>query len=174
MAIDEKTKRIISDLKSPDLEMVLNTIEKIKESGNLVVLDELIQLLHNTTFPEVKTMILGVLAELKNTKSVPILMAAIENQHYLNERKDLITCCWQNGLPYNAYLSTFIDLIIHEEFLIAFEAFTVIENMVGKIEEEIINNEKSKITAALTGVEEKKSYLLTELLTVLGDIPEAQ
>lgn len=174
MTIDAKSKKIIEDLKSIDSELVLETIEKVRESGNSFILAGLIDLLHNTDLPEVKKSVLNLLSELKNKESVPAFIAAIKDEKYTVERKDLIACCWQNGLIYNEYLPLFIDLVINEEFMVAFEAFTVIENMVGKVEDEIIDKEIVKVTDALKDATEQKAYLLNGLLAIIRDIPEEQ
>jgi len=174
MISDLKSKEIISNLRSTDSDLVLETIDKLREAGNSLIFPELIELLHNTELPEIKKSVLNLLSELKNKESVPLLMTAIKNEKYAKERKDLIACCWQNGLNYNAYITVFIDLVIQEEFLIAFEAFTVIENMVGNIEEEVIEAELIKIKDALKEAGEQKAYLLNGLLSVIRDIPEEQ
>ena len=174
MISDSKSKEIISNLRSTDSDLVLETIDKLKEAGNSLILPEIIELLHNTELPEIKKSVLNLLSELKNKESVPILMSVIKNEKYANERKELVACCWQNGLSYNAYIPVFIDLVIQEEFLVAFEAFTVIENMFGNIEDEVIDAEIIKINDALKDAGEQKSYLLNGLLSVIRDIPEEQ
>lgn len=174
MNIDVKSKEILSNLKSTDPDFLLDTIDKIKESGNNFITAYIIDLLHNTEHSEIKKSVLNLLSELKNQESVPSLIAAIKNEKYTNEHKDLIACCWQNGLNYNVYLPLFIDLVLQEEFLIAFEAFTVIENMYGNIEDEIIDVEVIKINDALKNASEQKAYLLNGLLAIIRDIPEKQ
>jgi hypothetical protein len=174
MTNDARSREIISNIKSKDIEFVLETIGKIRESGNSAIMDALIDLLHNTKYPEIKESILKLLSELKNKDSVPILIAAIKDEKYSNECKDLVTCCWQNGLIYNEYLPLFVDLVIKEEFLTAFEAFTVIENMYGNIDDEIIEQEILKINGALKSAGEQKEYLLNNLLKILKDIPQEQ
>lgn len=174
MIIDVKTKEILSNLKSADPELILETIEKVRESGNSLILAELIDLLHDTDLPEIKKSVLNLLSELKNKESIPAFIAAIKDEQYLSVRKDLVACCWQNGLNYNEYLPFFIDLVINEEFQVAFEAFTVIENMFGKVPNEVIHKEIIKITDALKNANEQKAYLLNGLLSVIRDIPEEQ
>ena len=174
MSIEVKSKEILTNLKSTDSEFVLETIDKVRGSGNNFILLELIDLVHNTEHPEIKKSVLNLLSELKNQESVPSLIAAIKNEKYTNERKDLLACCWQNGLSYNEYLPVFIDLVIHEEFLIAFEAFTVIENICGRVEDEVIDAEKIKVNDALKNASEQKAYLLNGLLAIIRDIPEEQ
>ena len=174
MTIDAKSKEILSNLKSTNPEFVLRTVDKIRESGNSFVMEGLIELLHNTELPEIKKSILNLFSELKNIESIPAIIAAIKNEKYTNERKELVASCWQNGLIFNDYLPVFIDLVINEEFIVAFEAFTVIENMYGRIEDEIIDAEIIKIKNALKNTSEQKAYLLNGLLEVIRDIPEKQ
>ena len=174
MNIDEKTRNILSNLKSADPELVLATIGKIRESGNNFILAGLIDLLHNTEVPEIKKSVLNLLSELKNKASIPVFVEAIKNADYASERKDLVACCWQNGLSYNDYLPFFIDLVINEEFMIAFEAFTVIENLYGQIDEQVIENEVVKLKEALKNSDGQKDYLLIGLLAIIQDIPDKQ
>ena len=174
MSIDVKSKEILSNLKSTDSEFILETISKVRKSGNSFILSGLIELLHDTDLPEIKKSILSLLSELKNNESVPTFIAAITDEKYSLQRKDLVACCWQNGLIYNQYLPVFIDLVINEEFQVAFEAFTVIENMVGRVEDEIIDKEIIKIIDALKIATEQKAYLLNGLLAIIRDIPEEQ
>jgi hypothetical protein len=96
------------------------------------------------------------------------------NEKYRDERTELVACCWQNGLNYTEYLPLFIDLVIDEPFLTAFEAFTVIENMYGRIDDEVIGKEIIKITEAFSTASDEKAYLLNGLLTIIRDIPEMQ
>ncbi len=174
MIIDEKTSKILSNLRSKNPEIVLDAIEKIRESGNGSILTDIIELLHDNDNIEIQKSVLNLLSELKDKESIPVLITAIKNDKYTNERKDLVACCWQNGLSYNEYLPLFIDMVINEEFQCAFEAFTVIENMYGKIEDEVIEKEILKIENGLNNSDLQKGYLLNGLLAIIRDIPEKQ
>ena len=155
-------------------EIVLQTIEEIRESGSSAQFSGLMELLHETDNQDIKKHILTLFSEIKSTDTVPLLMEAIQNKRYAGELKDLLVCCWHNGLNYSAYLPVFIDLVINEEFLTSFEAFTVIENMYGIIIEEIIDLQVSKIHHSLTTANDQKKYLLNELLLIIQSIPEEQ
>ena len=63
MTIDVKSKEILSNLKSTDPEFILETIDKVRESGNPLILTGLIDLLHDTEFPEIKKSVLNLLSE---------------------------------------------------------------------------------------------------------------
>jgi hypothetical protein len=174
MSISANMEQTLLSLRSPDPEIVLETIENLKETGNHLILDGIFDLLHDTQISEIKKSILTLLSELKSKESIPILISAIVNEKYRDERTELVACCWQNGLNYTEYLPLFIDLVIDEPFLTAFEAFTVIENMYGRIDDEVIGKEIIKITEAFSTASDEKAYLLNGLLTIIRDIPEMQ
>jgi hypothetical protein len=61
--------------------------------------------------------------------------------------------------------------VIDQEFQIAFEAFTVIENMYGKIEGDVETVAIEKIGKSIPIAEERKQYLLKGLLEIIPNIP---
>jgi hypothetical protein len=162
------------DLKSKNPEIVFQAIEEISETGNSSQFGGLLELLHKTENQDIKKRILKLFSELKSTDTIPLMIDALQNNRSAEELKELLACCWQNGLNYNSYLPLFIDLVINEDFLIAFEAFTVIENMYGKIDELIISGQLNKIKKSLPLVNEQKRYLLNELSVIIQNIPEEQ
>ena len=87
MTIDIKSKEILSNLKSTDPEFILETIDKIRESGNHFILAGVIDLLHETDLPEVKKSVLNLLSELKN--KFPIIVRQIESRFWWNDH-------WEN------------------------------------------------------------------------------
>jgi hypothetical protein len=58
-----------------------------------------------------------------------------------------------------------------QEFQIAFEAFTVIENMYGKIDRDVENELITAIEKRLSDSEERKKYLLKGMLDLIPNIP---
>jgi hypothetical protein len=62
-------------------------------------------------------------------------------------------------------------LVIDQEFQIAFEAFTVIENMYGKINADVEMALLQKIENCIPAAEERKQYLLKGLLEIIPNIP---
>jgi len=174
MGTDERTEKLLSNLKSNNPEIVLQTIEEIRETGSSSQFSGLMGLLHETDNHEIKKQILKLFSELKSTNTVPLLMGAIQDKKYADELKDLLLCCWHNGLNYSSYLPIFVDLVINEDFLISFEAFTVIENLYGKIDDKIVSQQLAKINYSIETANEQKKYLLSELPGIIQNIPEEQ
>lgn len=95
-------------------------------------------------------------------------MRAIENDKYKSIRKEILTACWQNGLDFSAFLPVFIDFIIREDWEIAFEAFTVIDNLEYLPGAEIIIISIAKINEALPTATNQNKYFLNEILVKLN------
>ena len=161
---------IISRLKSDNLELVTETLNELGETGNSAYIPFLIELLHTTDQQEIKQRISRLLAELKHSDAIPLIIDAIRNKQYGNELHFLVSACWENGMDYRNYLSLFTDLVIEHDFIVAFEAHTVITNMSGKISNEIYEKESRKIKEAIVDAGEEKKQLLLDLLDFLPEL----
>jgi HEAT repeat protein len=157
-----------ANLRSLNEEMVLNTLNDLRISGSAVYLPVLAEILLYTKSEDVRKSVLSIFGELKDKDSVQLLIDTIENPVYLPVRKDLIAACWQNGLDYSPYLSKLVDWVIDSEMDIAFEAFTVIENLDHFPEVSARETEIVKINHALQKADALKSYLLRELRGILA------
>jgi hypothetical protein len=159
---------VVANLSSGIEDVVLKTVNNLRSSGSANYLPILADTLMNTSSEEVRKTVLSLFGELKDKASVEVLMDMIVDNHYLPVRKELITSCWQNGLDFSPYLSQFVDWVIEADMEIAFEAFTVIENLDYLPEADIRENEIIKINRALPTADKLKTYLLTELRGVLA------
>jgi len=167
---------LVSRLNSGNETMILETIDHLRTVGNPEYIPHLIGIFHRSGMETVKQSILLLLGELKDSNARSFLIEALASTEYSSSRKDLISCCWQNGLDFSGYLPFFVDLVIENEFETAFEAFTVIENMEHKQEVEglaalISKTDKALETYSGSG---SKSYLLQELRAILDTFCEGK
>jgi len=167
----DKLSRLKSAIKSGNQELIDHALEEIKTKGDETYIAPLVVFLHETTVKEVRENIYGIFADLKHENSVGQLIVVLENEKNLDILERLVAACWQNGLNYSKYLSFFVQLIIEQEFQIAFEAFTVVENMYGKIEYDLEATLLEKIEKSIPEAEERKQYLLKGLLEIIPNIP---
>jgi hypothetical protein len=149
---------------SPNPDTVISAIQSLKESGNKEYLPLLFELLTKHRNNEVETEILKLLGSIKDKETVPVFVAALQDQKFTTIRKNIVTVCWQNGMDFSKFFEVFIDLIINEEWDIAFEAFTVIENLEHFPPPEEMQAIKLKIARALKSANDQKQYFLEELL----------
>lgn len=167
---DPQKKQVLMNLQSENSSLVKDTIEELRNSGNSSHIPLLIKLLHSTDNGDVKQLIVKLLNDLKYSDAIPKIIEAIQSNKYSDERQNLVSACWENGLDFGEYLPLFVDLVIGEEFPIAFEAFTVIENMDSNIGDTVKEEQIEKIKNNLSGVPENKAYLLNNLIEIIPHI----
>ena len=165
-------QQIISNLQSKKTELVLETIEQLRSSGNLSYMPALFDLLNSSSEKEINSAILKLCSDIKNTEIIPLLIDAILDEKYAGIRKNLISICWENRLDFSSYLPLFVELVINEELEVAFEAYTVIINLEGKVAPEMINREIDKMEAALNQVSEQKKQLLIDIIDFLPHVSD--
>lgn len=164
LKIDEQIKK---NLFSANTDLVISAIETIKNKGNKLYIPILFDLLNSFPEPEIEKEILYLLETVKDKEAVNSFMRAIEDDKYKQIRKSILIVCWQNGLDFSTFLPVFVDLVINESWEIAFEAFTIIDNLEFLPSEEIVNKSVALIKDALPSVDEQKRYFLNEILIKL-------
>jgi len=160
-------EQIKNNLFSANIEVVISAIEAIQNKGNKLYIPILFDLLNSSPAPEIETEIKNLLGTVKDKESINSFMRAIEDDRYKNIRKSILVACWQNGLDFSTFLPVFIDLVINEDWEIAFEAFTIIDNLEYLPSDEIIKLSVEKINDALPVATEQKRYFLSEILEKL-------
>lgn len=166
----KKDDKIISELHSQDSVNVIDAIQGLRDGGNAEYIPVLVELLHSTENKEIEQKILTLLSDLKDIDVIPELVNAIQNKKYGNELRELTAICWENGLDFSQYLGIFVDLVIEEEFEVALEAFTVIENMAGVISDSDKQTQIEKIEKAMDRVDEMKKNFLNDLIKIIPKI----
>ncbi len=165
-----ENKNILRGLESADSLKIIETLEELRISGKVSDIPVLIELLHGSQNPEIKSKICGLFANLKESDAIPLIIEAIQNQKYEPELKELVSCCWENGLDYSNYLTLFVDLLIDSDFLVAFEAYTVILNMISTIDPAKIDAEVDKLEKAMHLASDQKKELILEVIDFLPSI----
>lgn len=75
------------------------------------------------------------LIALKANNASAFLIKAIEKTKNPDHKAILIAACWETGLDFSKNLQTFVELVAHSHFNVSFEAFTVIQEMDGQLNE---------------------------------------
>ena len=79
----------------------------------------------------------------------------------------LVAACWQNGLSYGPYIDTFAEVVITGEYTAAIEAFTVIEEAVGELEQNQRDQIVKRLKSRLQEADELNKPLVVELVKVI-------
>lgn len=163
--MEKVNQTIKTNLFSADTKTVIGAINSIKQKGNKLYLPILFDILSANPEKEIEDEIKTLLATVKNKETVSVFITAFEDEKYRPIWKTVLTACWQNGLDFSDYSLLFIELIIKEDWDIAFEAFTIIDNMEFIPDQKIIELSKKRINEALKTANEQKTYFLQEILT---------
>lgn len=168
MATQKIDATIRENLFSTNTKTVISALNKVKEKGNSLYLTILFDLLNSNPEKEIEDEIKTILATVKNKDSVVNFMQAIEDKKYRSIQKSILEACWQNGLDFSEYLPVFVDKVITEDWEIAFEAFTIIDNLRLFPDKEIVDKTSKRIMTAIKTANEQKSYFLQEILTKIS------
>ena len=103
----------------------------------------------------------------KEPKTVDLLMSAIKEAGPEN-RKKLLTACWEADIDCTPSIDMFVEIMLKDDFNIALEALTCIENMHSPITEEhaeALLNQVMETYPAQADTE--KGHLLADLIELL-------
>jgi len=128
-------------------------------------MDILIELICDDRHKQDRTQVLAFLKT--EPKTAELLMTAISEAGPVDKKK-LLTACWEADLDCTPNIDMFAEIVMKEEFPIAMEALTSIENMHGLITtahaEELLNRIMEIYPAQ---AETPKGHLLADLIELL-------
>jgi hypothetical protein len=128
-------------------------------------MDILIELICDERHKSDRNQILAFLG--KEPKAAELLMIAISEAASENKKK-LLTACWEADLDCTPSINMFTEIVINDDFPIAIEALTSIENMHGTIvpaQAEALLNRIMEIYPAQADT--PKGHLLADLIELL-------
>jgi len=168
----KEDKQLLAGLAKANEQQANELLQQVRQQGSVALMPELIDLMMQTEYPSVKDAIQKILNDVKRMDAVPVLMQALQNPKYKTLRKSLLTACWQNGLDYSDYIGDFVALAIEEPFDIAFEAFTVVENLEAHYERNLVADKVDALKTAIMHADEQKKMLLKFMVDYLNNHSE--
>jgi len=161
-------KEIIKNLQSKSNSIVIDTLQHIEKEGNKDVLIHVIDLLSDTSETIIRDKVIRILENLREQDCTPIVVKAVENPDYKDILSILVSACWKNSLNYSNYVETFTDLFIKADFQLAFDAFTVIDNM-ETIDLALAESCILRLENAVEDIKDDKKPLYFELIDIISD-----
>lgn len=155
----ENINDILNKINSGEPEVIAEAVKEIKENGDLSAAEALLRNLENIREAHTVTVVVNLLADIKDNNFREILMKEIQSATSSDIKIELMRIAWESSLDYSAYLDVFLELLHQSDFAIAFEASTVIENMVHHLNEE----QKTKLHEVITTFPTDKQYLIANI-----------
>ena len=163
----ENKQDILKQLSSNDMDMVKGAIEQIKQEGDISIVPELLDILLQSQDTNTITNLTALLSDVKESDFKTVLMDKLINATSDTGKANLLRICWESAIDFSEYLDIFVDMLVHDDFITALEASTVIENLQGKIPEAKIHN---AIKFLETEDNEDKSFLLEDAILHLKEM----
>jgi len=156
-----------NDLFSGKTDLVISTIESIKQTSHYEIVDSLFDLYLTTQKNEIKAQLFNLFIDIKDERFVEKLVLSIGKPKFSIISKDLISICWQTGLDFSQHIDQFISKLFTESDEIAIECFSVIESSIEFLSEEkrkslvsILNKKKNDFDGVKKGLIEEIIYML--------------
>lgn len=132
----ETNDDILKKVQSGDPELLAEAVKEIKENGDLSIARILVEELKNIPDPHTMTTVVNLLADIKESSFREIVINQLQATSQPAVKVELLRVIWESSLDYSRYLPVFLDILKNDDFSIAFEASTVIENMVHSLTDE--------------------------------------
>ena len=167
MADDKNTKLLLKRLQSANKAEILVAINELKDTGQPELIPALLDVLiiHNDN--QIHSAVFGILNDLKNQRCTHEIVNALKSNKYKVFQKSIYVSCWSSGLDYSEYLPFFVDLFIVEDFINAFEVFTLIETFEREFDALLLDNLLRKLKSGTLSNDETKNNLLNALVQLL-------
>lgn len=162
----ENKEELLKKLNSDDVETVKEAIEGVKTDGDLSIVPELLKILTPGKDHHITTELVGLLADIKDNSFRNVLIDAIGATKNPEIKALLLRVVWESALDYSAYAVVFAEIMVAEEFIVALEASTVLEEL-GTIS----NDDRITVLKTLRAakVSEEKQFLIDNVLSLLAE-----
>lgn len=125
----EHKEDILKKINSEDPDLQQEGLEEIKNNGDLSVVPELLDLVISDKNHDVTFAVVSLLADIKATDFKELLITRLKNTTDAFPKSLLLRICWESSLDYSEYAPLFARMVVEEEFIVALEAATILENM---------------------------------------------
>lgn len=125
--LNEEQKKIVKELSSNDSVVLIESINKIRESGSVIMFPALFDLYQRNASDDVQQAILKLVMDVKDKAAVAYIAKALSSRKWDKGVSNLLAAIWQSGLDYAEHLSVFVPFVKSEDLSVAMEALTIIE-----------------------------------------------
>jgi hypothetical protein len=163
------SSELIRQLESKDSAIVLKTLNKLEKACNINDLPSIIRIMAGIIEQNLLNEFAFFLSKVRSKQAPAIMIQFLADPAFANIRAELTRACWESQLDYSADLILFARLFISGDYLLALEAFTVIENtcLERPVNKGILSEISILIKNSLPDQPETKQRLTRELLLVL-------
>lgn len=146
---------------------VLMAIREIRNKGSITMLPYMFRLLNPSVNEVIRKSIIMLVSEIKVQAAAPIIVEALENMNFGEDRTSMVAACWQSGIDFSDHLPAFIKIFAEADYQTAVEAFSVIEESVLNAGEAMKNKCIRLLDELNNSITTEKYPLYKELIKVV-------
>ncbi len=153
---------ILQKISSDDPFLIKEAINEIKTDGDISITPMLLDMLAQQKSHYAISEIISLLADIKDNAFREILINHLKRSVSNSTKVLLLRICWESSLNYSEYLDTLLDILLKDEFMVAFEACTAIEETLHYLDPE--KRQDLAIRLESIPVTGEKKFLIDNLL----------
>jgi hypothetical protein len=156
---------------SDNQELVLQSLELIRDVGNEHIFEFLVRQLLTQNNHEIRQAIVDCLVDVKNPACAKILCSCVEKPEYSAHKSLLFSIAWQSALDFSSLSGCAVESICTGNFETAFEAHTLLEHVADAIPAGEKQEYSRKLKKALLQCADfQKEMLINESIALLEEI----
>lgn len=152
----ENNTEILTKINSGEPGLIAEAVQAVKEDGDLDIAGALLDHIGKLEDGHTLTIVTDLLADIKDNRFRDLLVRKLQASTDARVRSELLRIVWESALDYSDHLEEFLHLLQEEDFTVAFEASTVVENMVHHLTTE----QREQVSEAIRHFPEEKQYLV--------------
>ncbi len=170
MSLD-KVQQIIAGLSAAETEKNQLALKEIRESGDEKILRAVTE--QYTRFSASTQKSVGaVFGDIQNQDYVPLLVKLTQGTVDAKVQKMLLTAAWNSRLNFVDYLECYIDFVISADFELAFDAFTLLENVETAVSHQRKHELVDYVKSHISKCKEDTLVLAHDLVKIIENYPE--
>lgn len=170
MESKDRISKIREQIRTGNPARVMEAVRICRDQEEPDILAELVRVLAQSPAPSVRQAILGLFSDLSHPSAVPVLARTIKENKRHPDLQAILSSLWQSRLVFHEHLALMIDLIIEQNYMVALEAFTIIENSLEQIPEDMRKTGILRLEQELSVMDADKQKLVSEMIRGLQTI----
>ena len=154
---------IINKLNNANREEVYNLTKELRVDLNLASAKLLLDEIHHINDVATMSLVISLLSDIKDEKFVDVLIQKIKTVEDIQIKKELLRIVWESSLNFTPHIDYFIELLQKSDFIIAFEASTILEIMIEQLSKE----QKEYLNNTISIFSNDRSFLIENILLEL-------
>lgn len=170
----KKLNELILDLQTLESTKFSSAIEGLKTFGNHTVIPVLAELYPKCDTDQ-KHQIVNLLIDVRDEESQDALMEVLMDLQDQETRIAFLSTVWNSSMDYSEYLVEFIKIVVKGDFMEAIECHTIIDNLEGPFDEDIVMEAQMILKENLETLmkDEQKRLLINDILLKLNDFDQS-